>query len=275
MFKLGRTSDICICLLDISEYGATKNIKSIWTETSLDSPTLNIEPCFDALDRERLVFEGKIYDDKYFTTNDSTICQPVIEGNQQTYQWGFSVLQLEISLCLLTLWTFGIYAMLISAHLRLASMGTPYNTLGNLKAAMSLTDAVVKDFNEQHGKDIKSLTGREVMSYTRTKLNGGRVMLQPQPLVPSQSARKVIWNWVMANKTWTVAFTFVSLSLVYFTMTFLIWLTMVFSMVAGWGRKTRNFALLLSVMTGGLLPAGYLVVMLCRKGKSTASKPNS
>lgn len=33
-------------------------------------------------------------------------------------------------------------------------------------------------------------------------------------------------------------------------------------MVAGWGQKTRYFVLLLSFISGGLLPAGYIVVRL-------------
>lgn len=230
----------------------------------MDSPTLNITSYSGEESRMPYVFENRFYDYEYFTTNDRAICQPVLEDHQQRYQWGFSILQLEITLCLLALWTFGIYIMRATAHLQLARMGIAYNAPGNFKSTMSLADTIRKEFEEQHGKDVNSLTERELMSYVKTHLNGGRVMLQSPPLIPRQSLWKCIWKWVMANKAWTVAFALVTFMIFYPPAT-LMWLTMTFSMVAGWDRKTRNLVLLLSLVSCGLLPAGYLVVKLWRK----------
>lgn len=211
------------------------------------------------------VFENRIYDNEYFRTNDRAICQPVMEDGQQKYQWGFSVLQLEITVCLITLWTFGIYIMWATAHLHLASMGIEYNAPGKFKSTMSLADAIRKECKEQNDNDINSLTEREMMSYIRTCLNGGRMMVQPSPLVPRQSMWRFIWKWIMKNKAWTFAFAMVS----WFTWSYatfsLVWLTMTFSMVAGWGKKTRNLVLLLSLLSAGLIPAGYLSVIFLRK----------
>lgn len=212
-----------------------------------------------------MVFENKIYDYEYFSTNDRTICQPVMENNQQTYQWGFSVLQLEITLCLLTLWIIGIYIMWVTAHLRLESMGIAYKAPGNFKSTISLADAIHKDFKEQRCKDVSSLTGRKLMSYVETRLNGGRVMVQAPPLIPRQSAWKLIRKWVMENKAWTFAFTIVSLSMMYYPVASLIWFTMTFSVVAGWSQKTRDLVFLLTLVSGGLVPAGYLVLIFLRK----------
>lgn len=185
-----------------------------------------------------------------------------MKNNQQTYQWGFSVLQLEITLCLLTLWTFGIYIMWITAHLRLASIGIAYNAPGNFKSTMSLAHAMRKEFREQNDKDFDSLTERELISYIKTRLHGGRIMLQSPPLIPRQNEWNWIWKCVMANKAWTVVYAVVSLSMGFYAITSLIWLAMTFSMVAGWGQKTRYLVLLFSLVSGGLLPAEYLVVRL-------------
>ncbi|KAL1871877.1 hypothetical protein Daus18300_004510, partial [Diaporthe australafricana] len=216
----------------ISKYGIAKNITSIWNGEPLESPTLNITSYSDKPGGMTFVFKNKTYDTTYFTANDRTICQPAIENSQQTYQWGFSALQLEISICLLTLWTLSIYTMWITAYLQFTSMGIEYKAPGNLKAAMSLADAIRKDFNENHDKDVETLTKQELISYTRTHLNGGEVTVQSPPPIPDQSAWKVIWKWVMQNKAWTVAFALVSLSWVFYAVTSFLWLTMVFSMVA-------------------------------------------
>lgn len=196
------------------------------------------------------------------------MCQPVMENNQQTYQWGFSVLQLEITLCLLTLWTFGISIMWATAHLRLASMGIAYSAPGNFKSTMSLADALRKEFKEQHDNDVNSLTEGELISYIKTSLNGGRMMLQSPPLIPRQNKWKWILEWIMANKAWTIAYVVASLSMAVYTtfgITSLIWLTMTFSVVAGWGQNTRELVFLLSLVSGGLLPTGYLVLIFLRK----------
>lgn len=164
----------------------------------LDSPTLNITYYPD---RGPFAYENKAYSPEDF--NDRAICQPIVDLKQhrQKYQWGFSIIQLEITLCLLTLWTFGIYIMWATAHLRFTSMGMAYNAPGNLKSAMSLADAICKEFKQQCDKDINSLTEREVMSFIKTHLNGGRVLVQSPPFILERRAWKLIWKWVKANKT--------------------------------------------------------------------------
>lgn len=246
----------------MSEYGVSQFGTSNWNGTHLDSPSLNITSFLDPKSRRPLIFEHKVYDYEYFTTN-TTICQPVIEDNQQKYQWGFSALQLEITLCLLMLWTFGIYIMWATAHLHLANIGIVYKAPGNFKSTLSLADSIRKEFKEQHDdKDANSLTEEELMSFIKTRLKGGRVMVESPPLVPGQSAWKWIWKWVMANKTWAFLYAAASFSMLAAATTSLIWLTMTFSMVAGWSQKIRYLVFLLSLISFGLLPAGYIVVRL-------------
>lgn len=127
---------------------------------------------------------------------------------------GFSIIQLEICLCLLTLWTFGIFILWAIAHLRFIGMGIAYNALGDFKSAVSLADAIRKELKQQCGKDIKSLTERELMSTIKTHLNGGRVMMQSPPLIPERSSSKLIRKWVKANETRIVAIPPLSLIIV-------------------------------------------------------------
>lgn len=221
-----RISDLSIYSLDVSKYNVSSLGNSKWNGIDLDSPTLNITRYLNGQSRGPFVFQNKFYDYEYFFTNDRAICQPVMENNQQTYQWGFSVLQLEITLCLLTLWTFGIYIMWSTAHLRLASMGIAYNAPGNFKSTMSLARAMRKEFREQHGKDVNSLTERELISFVKKRLNGGRIMLQSPPLGPRQNEWKLIWKWVMANEAWTVSYAVVSLTIVFYAITSLVCLRM-------------------------------------------------
>lgn len=251
--------------LDIYDYGVSKPQGSKWNGKSLDSPTLNILYYWDRRSKMPFSFKNKTYDDEYFRTNDTAICQPVMENYQQKYQWGFSVIQLEITVCLIMLWTIGIYIMWATAHLRLVSMGIEHNAPGNFKSTVSLADAIRKECKEQNDKDVNSLTERELMTYIKTRLNGGRMMIQPSPLVPRQSVWNFIWKWTMENKAWTVAFAIVSVFTWCYAVVSLIWLTMTFSMVADWGKKTRNLVLLLSFVSDGLLPAGCLVVILLTK----------
>lgn len=128
----------------------------------------------------------KAYDPKYF--DDRAVCQPVVEQNQQQqqqkYQWGFSFIQLEIVLCLLTLWTVGIHIMWSTAYLRSIKMGMTYNDPGNFKSAIIMADSIRKEFKQKTNKDITFFTEKELMSSIKTHLNGGQVMLKSVPLIP-------------------------------------------------------------------------------------------
>lgn len=158
-----------------------------------------------SIQKNVFVYEDKIYDRKYF--DDRAICQPVVEQNrrqQQKYQWGFSFIQLEIVLYLLTLWTVGIHIMWSTAHLRSVKMGISYKDPGNFKSAMSLADAIRKEFKQKTNKDITSFTERQLMSSIKTHLNGGQVMVQSPPPIPEQIASKLIPKWVKANEGWVV-----------------------------------------------------------------------
>lgn len=206
--------------LDIWVYAITNAIGSSWGDIHLPPPSLNITPYWDdnpwgsPSSTAPFTYEGKVYDLEYFT-NDRAICQPFVDSSQpqQKYQWGFSIIQLEITLCLLTLWTFGIFVLWTTAHLRFASMGTAYNASGKFKSAISLVDALRKELGQKTERDIDSLTEPEILSCIKLHLNGGRVMqVHSLPLILEQSGWKLIQKWVKTNKGQTLAVPILSLS---------------------------------------------------------------
>lgn len=181
--------------LDTSKYGVSQPRKSVWNGVDLNPPTLNI-----SCNTSAFIYGHKAYEPKYF--NDRAVCQPIVEQNQQQqqkYQWGFSFIQLEIILWLLTLWTVGIYIMWSTAHLRSVKMGMTYNDPGNFKSAIGLADTIRKEFRKTTNKDITSFTGRELMSSIKTQLNGGQVIVQSPPLIPERIALKSMQEWIKAN----------------------------------------------------------------------------
>lgn len=165
------------------------------TMITIDPPTLNITS-YREENRRPFSFDDQLYDPEYFTTNDNAICQPIMQNGQQTYQWGFSILQLEITLCLLALWTFGISIMSASTYLRFGIMGIAYDAPGNIKSTLTLADTIRREIKEHNDKDACPLTQRELTSYIKTTLNGGRVMLQAPIDVSRQSrfSRQSRWG---------------------------------------------------------------------------------
>lgn len=198
--------------LDTSKYGVSQPRKSIWNGVDLNPPTLDI-----SCNTFAFIYGDKAYEPRYF--NDGAVCQPVVEQNQQQqqkYQWGFSFIQLEIVLCLLTLWTVGIYIIWSTAHLRSIKTGTTYNDPGNFKSAISLADTMRKEFKKKTNKDITSFTERELMSSIKTQLNGGQVTVQSPSLIPERIALKLIQEWIKANESRIVVISLLFSSLLTF-----------------------------------------------------------
>lgn len=209
-------------MIDISTYGVSESRRSVWKDVLLELPTLDINTyCDDNMcggpvsESSPLAYENTIYGPDYFT-GDGAICQPVVERDQhqQKYQWGFSIIQLEVTLCLLTLWTFGICIMWTTAQLRLTTMGIAFNDLGKFKYAKRLTDAMQKEFKENRDEDIDALTKWEMKLCIKTHLDGGKVIvppLQPLPPILEQSGWKLIQKWIQANKAWALVIPILSL----------------------------------------------------------------
>ena len=224
---------------DISKFGVNNDSSSIWTEKNgaskiaLQSPTLNITVYDGKQNNQSFLYSHSIYTLPYI--KEHAVCQPVMADLQQTYQWGFSAILLEATMILLILWTFGVWMMWLRAHLepsRRAKDEVPYD----LKATLFLADAIRSDFKSL-GEDTETLVNEQLTKLMSENLKGGRVEIQA-PLEDNYSFWRDCWHWLKENKFWTLAFLF-SMSFFPIWANCPLFVTMGFSMAAGWGKKTR------------------------------------
>lgn len=160
-----------------------------------------------------------------------------MENFQQTYQWGFSVIQLEIGLVLLTVWTFGIWIMWLHAHHELSNRGK-YEVPQEFKAALFLADSIRADLKESE-QEAEFLTNKELKKHADENLKGGKVEIQALSLDQSISLWKSVWQWIKTNKLWIFGLVCALATVIYLLGNILVVLTMSFAMAAGWSRKTR------------------------------------
>lgn len=233
----------------ISQYGIQKSTPSSWTqiddygfETDLDpialqSPTLNIT-----------IYDGKVNDKLFiYIPNNTTytlsyieensICQPAMANSQQTYQWGFSVLQLEVTLVLLTIWTLGVWVMWLDAHLSLTTRGR-YEVPHGFKAVLYLADSIRNDFNDL-SEEPELLTDEELRKYAADHLRGGKVQIQVSEYQFDFSLWLSSWHWLKTNKLWASAFLVALASSWWFCGQFVVVFIMWLATAAHWKRKTR------------------------------------
>lgn len=79
---------------------------------------------------------------------------------QQTYQWCFSLFQLEMVLVLLAIWTFGIWITWLHARHDLSNRGK-YDVPQEFKAALYLADSIRADLKEVD-QEVEFLTNKEL-----------------------------------------------------------------------------------------------------------------
>ncbi|KAI7776784.1 hypothetical protein LA080_004440 [Diaporthe eres] len=227
-----------------SIYGSMNDTNSTWQRGDSDdtiplpSPTLNITHWNDKGSNAAFIYpsgDDKIYHLNYLQEN--AVCQPVMANSQQTYQWGFSVVQLESTLVLLTVWTLGIWIMWLHAHHELSNRGR-YEVPQEFKAALYLADSIRADLKEVD-QEAEFLTDKELRRHADEHLKGGKVEIQALSLDRGISFRKSAWKWVKTNKLWIFALVCALASCIWLLGNIIMVLTMSFAMAAGWGRKTR------------------------------------
>ncbi|ROW10428.1 hypothetical protein VMCG_01603 [Cytospora schulzeri] len=199
----------------IPQYGIRNDTPSNWSwiglwpenidHIELQSPTLDIT-----------VYDGKVSDEAFLCTQNNetyslpyisehAVCQPATTSLKQTYQWGFSVLQLEVTLILLTFWTFGVWIMWLRAHLELTSRGK-HEVPHGLKAVLYLADSIRDDF-DSIGEEAESLSDEELRRHAKEQLGGGKVKIEAPESQTRYSLRRSLWHWLKTNSLWTLAFT--------------------------------------------------------------------
>jgi hypothetical protein len=120
---------------------------------------------------------------------------------RQTYQWGFSFLQLFVVILLLLLWFIVVYTMWLKGHLDLKQRHGD-EAPATFQAVLNLAEALNHELNSV-GEVPSALTNRQLNCCISKQLNGGRVALQtPSSPTSGYSFRKGLWSWIKREKRW-------------------------------------------------------------------------
>ena len=120
----------------------------------------------------------------------------------QTYQWGFSYIQLNVMLIILFIWTWGVYFMWLKAHLtmRIRNRKGPS---GDFKSIVELSEAIRAEM-EKLGKDVNDLTNDELKELSREQLRGGKMGYVSSIMPEHYSFRKGLSRWARQQWPWII-----------------------------------------------------------------------
>ncbi|KAE9572776.1 hypothetical protein CGMCC3_g11228 [Colletotrichum fructicola] len=205
-----------------------KNNNSTFMNQTLSSPTLNIS-AFYLPERYRTIFGNnwtdprtntqpfsdrskvtytynmgnETYDLNYIKSNGT--CQPVTEidkinaSARETYQWGFSYIQLFIMLLLLILWTLGMSAMWVKSHMTMR-MRSRFDKPKGFKGVLELAAAIRKELQESNPDD---LTHDQLSEEIKKRLRGGTIELEKAGSPVMYGVWGGLWGWIKNWRWWT------------------------------------------------------------------------
>ncbi|KAF5523617.1 hypothetical protein CGCA056_v004401 [Colletotrichum aenigma] len=252
-----------------------KNNNSIFMKQTLSSPTLNISAFYlperyktifgnnwtdprtntqPFSDRSKVTYTYNMgndtYDLNYIRSNGT--CQPVTEidkinaSARETYQWGFSYIQLFIMLLLLILWTLGMSAMWVKSHMTMRMRGR-FDKPKGFKGVLELAAAIRKELQESNPDD---LTHDQLSEEIKKRLRGGTIELEKAGSPAMYGVWGGLWGWIKNWRWWTMTWCLLtaigSLLITYKGGVFL-WImilssSMFFAMVIG--RSSKSMAML-------------------------------
>ncbi|KAF4837632.1 hypothetical protein CGCSCA4_v011753 [Colletotrichum siamense] len=252
-----------------------ENKNSTFMNQSLSSPTLNISAFYlperyDTIfgnnwtdprtstqpfrNRDKVTYTYNMgndtYDLNYMRLNGT--CQPVTEidrinaSARETYQWGFSYIQLFIMLLLLILWTLGMSAMWIKSHMTMRMRGR-FDKPKGFKGVLELAAAIRKELQESNPDD---LTHDQLSDEIRKRLRGGTIELEKAGSPAMYSVWGGAWGWIKKWRWWTMTWCLLT-AIGSFLSTYnggvLLWIlilsaSMFFAMVIG--RSSKSMAML-------------------------------
>ncbi|KAI4928802.1 hypothetical protein J4E85_005423 [Alternaria conjuncta] len=156
------------------------------------------------------VKENKTFDRTYMELYGK--CQ-----NTEDYKWGFSLLQLIISMVLLLAWTVGIYIMWIYTHFTIASNNGHFEEVsGEYRAVLKLAAAMRIELDIED-TDLSVLREKQLKERVDKEIQGGTVFhAYPDSTLKTHSIREGLKTWFKKDKWWFLAM-LVDLSLSYFT----------------------------------------------------------
>ncbi|KAK1962361.1 hypothetical protein LY78DRAFT_256407 [Colletotrichum sublineola] len=198
--------DRCSMHLNVSDYVqkygfyGLKNEESTWMGRPLPAPVLNIsaswllpseliygwnwtdprtgqQPFRDRY-RATYAFGNETYSIDYLKANGS--CQPMsdpdlsVDSARESYEWGFSYLQLFIMIVLLIVWTLCLGYMCVKARLTMRMRQT-YDVPKEYKGVLELSNAIRKQLQES---DPDDLSHDQLHKEVKKRLGGGRIELE-------------------------------------------------------------------------------------------------
>lgn len=122
----------------------------------------------------------------------------------KVYEWGFSLWQVVIMLCLILLWSLGIWIMWLKAHLTIRLRGG-VDIPGRYKAALQFVTAVRSEFADEGVGVADSFRDQELKNTLRNNGNGGYISFQPSFSKATYSFRQGIRGWWKRDKWWGMA----------------------------------------------------------------------
>ncbi|EFQ29676.1 uncharacterized protein GLRG_04820 [Colletotrichum graminicola M1.001] len=230
--RINMTGDVVLtyyAVRDVQKYGfyGLEDKESTWMGRSLPAPILNIsatwllpsgemygwnwtdprtgqQPFKDG-NQATYAFGNEIYPLSYVKGYGS--CQPtrerdsIAESVRESYEWGFSYLQLFILITLLLVWTLCIAYMWIKARLTMRMRRT-YDVPKEYKGVLELSDAIRKQLQESDPDDLSHNQLREEI---KKRLGGGSIELDRVDAPETYDLWRGTWAYCKDEKWWLFA----------------------------------------------------------------------
>ncbi|KAK2010430.1 hypothetical protein LZ32DRAFT_630193 [Colletotrichum eremochloae] len=230
--RINMTNEVVLTypdLHDVQKYGfyGLKNEESTWMGRPLPAPVLNIsaswllpseliygwnwtdprtgqQPFRDRY-RATYAFGNETYSIDYLKANGS--CQPMsdpdlsIDSARESYEWGFSYLQLFIMIVLLIVWTLCLGYMCVKARLTMRMRQT-YDVPKEYKGVLELSNAIRKQLQES---DPDDLSHDQLHKEVKKRLGGGRIELERADPPETYGLWRGVWAYCKDEKWWVVA----------------------------------------------------------------------
>jgi hypothetical protein len=208
--------------LDVGQYNANPNVSSVFDQHMLMPPILNITTVAHTdskaviyADERNMQWEFQQESVGLNWTSTHGSCQTLSARtpssskrprltSRQTYEWGFSFIQLNFMILLLMLWTAGTFTMWLSSEITMKQRGRKH-VAGEYKALLELANAmqtqlVTASCRDAH--DAANLSESELRRRIAADLNGGSISYAT-PLL-SNNGGNIEWGIVsyLKKKGW-------------------------------------------------------------------------
>ncbi|KAK1655158.1 hypothetical protein BDP81DRAFT_337055 [Colletotrichum phormii] len=211
----------------VQEYGfyGLENKNTTWMNKTMPAPALNISTSglppyrnllygwnwtdprtglkpFENEKNLTYIAGNETYSKEYMKAYGS--CQPMsdhgigADAGRESYQWGFSYLQLYILVILLVLWTLSLAYVWLKARLTMR-MRRRYDVPRGYKGVLELSHAIRKELQETEPDE---LSHDQLSEEIKKSLKGGRIQLELAVSPATYGFWRAIWMWLKEEKGW-------------------------------------------------------------------------